>query len=67
YRTLTATPLDPGSGVRDALISSGRLELIRSEELRSRLAEWESLVDEVREAVKVYDDFITLENRRRNA
>ena len=49
YRTLTATPLDPGSGVRDALISSGRLELIRSEELRSRLAEWESLVDGVRD------------------
>ena len=49
YRTLTATPLDPGSGVRDALINSGRLELIRSEELRSRLAEWESLVDGVRD------------------
>ncbi|MHC4235615.1 MAG: hypothetical protein ACYSUQ_10910, partial [Planctomycetota bacterium] len=36
-------------GVRDALVSSGRLELIRNAELRMRLATWESFVDEVHE------------------
>lgn len=40
---------DPGSGARDALIASGRLELIDNLELRNRLSAWQSRVDEVRD------------------
>lgn len=40
---------DPGSGARDALIASGRLELIDNLELRDHLSEWQSRVDEVRD------------------
>jgi hypothetical protein len=49
YRLLIVGTVDPGRGVRDALISSGRLELIPDTELRLRLATWESFVDEVHE------------------
>lgn len=44
-----APTFDPGSGTRDALISSGRLELLQSEELRDRLAAWQGVVDELRD------------------
>jgi hypothetical protein len=40
---------DPGSGARDALIASGRLELIDNLELRNQLSEWQGRVDEVRD------------------
>jgi hypothetical protein len=40
---------DPGSGARDALIASGRLELIDNLELRNRLSAWQGRVDEVRD------------------
>ena len=40
---------DPGSGARDALIASGRLERIQDPELRSALSSWGSVVDEVRD------------------
>lgn len=40
---------DPGSGARDALIASGRLELIDNLDLRNHLSEWQSIVDEVRD------------------
>ena len=49
YRLLIVGTVDPGRGVRDALVSSGRLELIPNTELRLRLATWESFVDEVHE------------------
>ena len=40
---------DPGSGARDALIASGRLELIDNLDLRNHLSEWQGRVDEVRD------------------
>jgi hypothetical protein len=40
---------DPGSGARDALVASGRLELIDDLGLRNHLSEWQSIVDEVRD------------------
>lgn len=40
---------DLGSGVRDALVSSGQLELLSDKQLRYQLAEWESLMDELRD------------------
>lgn len=40
---------DPGSGARDALVASGRLELIDNLDLRNHLSEWQSKVDEVRD------------------
>ncbi|MFC1575437.1 hypothetical protein ACFL5A_02160 [Gemmatimonadota bacterium] len=49
FQLIIVTTNDPGRGVRDALISSGRLELIRDVQLRMRLANWEGVVDEVRE------------------
>lgn len=49
YRLLIVGTVDPGRGIRDALVSSGRLELIRNAELRMRLATWESFVEEVHE------------------
>ncbi len=45
----TPSTWDPGSGARDALIASGRLELIDNLELRNQLSEWQSRVDEVRD------------------
>ena len=36
-----------GNGVLDALISSGRIELLRNRELRARLAAWRGVIDEV--------------------
>ena len=36
-----------GSGVRDALISAGRIDLLRDRKLRSMLSEWDSVLDEV--------------------
>jgi len=40
---------DPGSGVRDALIASGRLELIRDAELRNQLVAWDGELREVQD------------------
>jgi hypothetical protein len=38
---------DLGSGVRDALISAGQIDLLRDGKLRSMLSEWDSVLDEV--------------------
>ena len=38
---------DLGSGVRDALVSSGQIELLSNKQLRYQLAEWESVMDEL--------------------
>jgi hypothetical protein len=40
---------DPGSGVRDALIASGRLELIRDTQLRNQLVAWDGVLREVQD------------------
>jgi hypothetical protein len=53
FQLLIVTTKDPGRGVRDALISSGKLEIIRDVELRMRLADWEGVVDEVRDNQEV--------------
>jgi hypothetical protein len=47
YRVNTAYMSDLRGGVRDALIASGRLELLRSADLRQRLSRWGSVVDDV--------------------
>jgi len=39
----------PGSGARDALIASGRLQLIDNMELRTQLAAWQGVIDELRD------------------
>jgi hypothetical protein len=49
-RTLFPPTSDLGSGVRDALVQSGRLELIRDVGLREKLAWWPHVYNEV------YDD-----------
>lgn len=54
---MLAETFDPGRSARDALISSGRLELVSDRELRERLAAWEHEVDELRDnqlAVRTY-------------
>jgi hypothetical protein len=38
---------DLGSGVRDSLISAGRIEVLSNRELRYALSEWDSVLDEV--------------------
>jgi hypothetical protein len=40
---------DLGAGVLDALISSGRMELLTNRKLRVRLAAWEGVFEEVRD------------------
>jgi hypothetical protein len=57
YRIITAPTLDLGSGTRDAVVMSGRLELIENEELRGRLAGWERFVDEVRDMQLMMRDY----------
>ncbi len=57
WDVMLAPTFDPGSGTRDALITSGRLELIRNEELRDQLSAWQGVVDELRDnqfAVRSY-------------
>ncbi|MEJ2385633.1 MAG: hypothetical protein P8Y54_14830 [Xanthomonadales bacterium] len=44
---ITPPTTDLGNGVLDALISSGRIELLRNRELRARLAAWRGVIDEV--------------------
>jgi hypothetical protein len=38
---------DLGSGVRNALVSSGQIELLSNKQLRYKLAEWKSILDEL--------------------
>ena len=49
---------DPVGTVLDAMVSSGRLELIQDSELRSMLATWESVVDEVTSSENLMRDFL---------
>jgi len=43
------TTFDPGTRNRDALLESGRLELLESRPLRNRLSSWGSVLDETRD------------------
>ena len=57
--SLIAPPTtDLGNGVLDALISSGRIELLTNRELRSRLATWEGVFAEVRDDEEMSRDFV---------
>lgn len=39
--------MDLGEGVRDTLISSGKLDILSDRDLRYELAEWDSVLDEL--------------------
>ncbi len=39
--------MDLGEGVRDTLISSGKLDILLDRDLRYELAEWDSVIDEL--------------------
>lgn len=47
YWLLVPVTTDLGSGVRDSLISAGRIEVLRNRDLRYALSEWDSVLDEV--------------------
>ncbi len=49
WHVIFAGTFDPASGVRDALIASGELDLIQNPELRARLSAWKGLTDELRD------------------
>ena len=49
---------DLGNGVLDALISSGRIELLKNRELRASLAAWEGVFGEVRDDEELSRDFV---------
>ena len=49
---------DLGNGVLDALISSGRFELLSNRELRARLAAWEGVFGEVRDDELMSREFV---------
>jgi len=47
YSLLVPLTTDLGSGVRDSLISAGKIEVLSNLELRYALSEWDSVLDEV--------------------
>ncbi|MFT5500211.1 MAG: hypothetical protein ACI88G_000337 [Woeseiaceae bacterium] len=47
YRLQVPITTDLGSGVRDSLISAGRIEVLSNRELRYALSAWDSVLDEV--------------------
>ena len=49
--------LDQG-GALEALLSSGRLELIRDREIRARLAKWPDWLDDMNDLAMFYLDFL---------
>ena len=58
YMLQVGVTTDLGSGVRDALISAGRLDLLRDRQLRSMLSEWDSVIDEVTDGQMFSRDMI---------
>jgi hypothetical protein len=46
---ITPTSIEFGGGVLDAVISAGRLEIISDKTLRSKLAGWQAMMNEVRD------------------
>jgi len=61
----------PSSGVKDALISSGNLELITNKDLKYSLAAWDKILQAIRfqekEHAKFRNNIIALINRKINA
>lgn len=55
-----ASTFDPGTGAVDALIASGRMEFVRSLELRSAVAAWDGVAAEVQDNEVLARDFITM-------
>ena len=55
---LSAPTLDPGRGTLDALLSSGRIELIRDAELQAALTAWGRRIEEIRDGQLVIRDFV---------
>ena len=47
YYMMVPVTTDLGSGVRDSLISAGRIEILSNPELRYALVEWDRVLDEV--------------------
>jgi hypothetical protein len=46
---ISPTSIEFGGGVLDAVVSAGRLEIISDKTLRSKLAGWQAMMDEVRD------------------
>ena len=46
---LWAGTFDPGAGVLEALVESGKLELILNSRLKDKLSSWSSIMDETRD------------------
>ncbi|HSG48850.1 MAG TPA: hypothetical protein VLA43_13610 [Longimicrobiales bacterium] len=59
HLTWTST-FDPGSGALEALLSSGRLEWIEDLELRTALAGWPGVIEEIRDNEEMGREFVTL-------
>jgi hypothetical protein len=59
FYTAYAGTWDPGNSVLNAVISSGRLRLIRDTQLRSALAGWQAIVDETRDNQLMMREFST--------
>lgn len=55
-----ATSFDPRGGALNALIASGRLELIPNRALRVKLAGWQGVVEEVRDNEMAMRDFVLI-------
>lgn len=51
----------PGSGVRDALIAAGRLEVVQDRDLRRRLVAWDAVLGEVQDNEVVARELILRE------
>ena len=47
FALMVPETMDLGEGVRDTLISSGKLEILLDRDLRYELAEWDSVLDEL--------------------
>ncbi|MEJ2401941.1 MAG: hypothetical protein P8Y52_11190 [Xanthomonadales bacterium] len=55
---LSPPTTDLGNGVLDALISSGRIELLQNRELRAQLAAWRGVIDEVLDDEQMNRDLV---------
>jgi hypothetical protein len=60
YHLIWTSTFDPGTGALDALLSSGRLEWIDDLELRTQLAGWPGVIQEIRDNEEVGREFVTL-------
>jgi hypothetical protein len=58
--TISVT-FDPGRGILESTIESGRLELIQNEELREMLSNWSHMADEISDGEVTMRNFISRE------